>query len=518
MANSPLSRYLRQQPDFNEPSSSSSPLPALYSDLAAHKSSNRASFEASVDWWARLLFKAALVGAQSGSSGSSSRNSSAAISPGKGKQVESNVISDRLVLHLDQRLVEECTIEEVGRPLSLGTVIIELQASHHLYAVNAFLSSASKLTGPSTSKKRLSSTVFSVASFPLTWAFSQLSSSLGLGEGVDGEDSERDWKKARGDWVIWDNLQSITNAILSIHRSSPRLSPLESLFSLRNFQVELVDPAFKQIAGDSAAECSTAPCCSSLDLRVLIRYMERDRGVAISQGQVIKLEHNEGEALHGITEEEKGIVNVKETYTRLVSQVDEIEKRIQERQARVERALREKKREQAMSYLRSRKMLDELLEKRTKSMETLHGVLIKIEQAASDVEIITAYDMSTSALKALLSNEKLQPEHIENSMDQMQDTLADADEVRRAVEAGNEGLQRAADGEELDDEELEAELKRLKDENDQEQEEEEEERKRVIKEATSKDLQAMKTLESIKKPEATLEKHKKESQAEAFPA
>lgn len=108
-----LSRYLQEQPDFKDPSSSSSPLPALYADLAAHKSSNRSSYDASVDWWARLLFNACLVGAQSITAASSS----------KGKQAEART-ADRLVLHLDQLLIEECTIDEVGRPLGLGTVAV----------------------------------------------------------------------------------------------------------------------------------------------------------------------------------------------------------------------------------------------------------------------------------------------------------------------------------------------------------------------------------------------------------
>jgi hypothetical protein len=56
-------------------------------------------------------------------------------------------------------------------------------------------------------------------------------------------------------------------------------------------------------------------------------------------------------------------------------------------------------------------------------------------------------------------------------MDQMQDTLADADEVRRVIEAGNEGMRRAAGEEELDEGEMEAELKKLEEENEREREE-----------------------------------------------
>jgi charged multivesicular body protein 7 len=259
---------------------------------------------------------------------------------------------------------------------------------------------------------------------------------------------------------------------------------------MHTFQTQLVNPAIRQLSGKPQTEGDSPLLCSNLDVKVLIKFMERDRRVAVTDGSVIKLEHMEGEEVKAISEEEKGIVNVKDTYARLESQVEEIEKRIKERQSKVETALREKKREQALSYLRSRKMLDELLEKRTRSMETLHGVLIKIEQAASDVEIVKAYELSTSSLKALLSDSRLQPEHIEASMDEMQETLADADEVRRAVEAGNEGISRAAGEEEMGDEEMEAELKRLEEENEREK-------------TTEKTTEKNKTSQAV--PEQTLE-------------
>lgn len=108
-------KFLLSQPDFKDSSSSSSALPALYADLATHRSSNRMSYDASVDWWTRTLLKACLIGAQWGT-----RDAASA----KGKQVERSVDSDRLILHINQQLIEECTVEEVGRPLGIGTVTV----------------------------------------------------------------------------------------------------------------------------------------------------------------------------------------------------------------------------------------------------------------------------------------------------------------------------------------------------------------------------------------------------------
>lgn len=108
-------------------------------------------------------------------------------------------------------------------------------------------------------------------------------------------------------------------------------------------------------------------------------------------------------------------------------------------------------------------MLESLLDKRVGALESLHGVLVKIEQAASDVEIMKAYELSTSSLKTLLGDARLQPDRIDSSMEAMQDTLANADKVRQAVEAGQEGMRRAA-GIEEDQDEMEAELAALQQE------------------------------------------------------
>lgn len=126
MPSTPLGRYLAQHLDFHEPSSSSSPLPALYADLAAHRSSNRASFEASVDWWARLLFQACLRGVQGTTPASSSSKTR------QEDETTGGADGDRLVLHLSQQLVEECTVDEVGRPLGLGTVAVSAKTQRSL--------------------------------------------------------------------------------------------------------------------------------------------------------------------------------------------------------------------------------------------------------------------------------------------------------------------------------------------------------------------------------------------------
>lgn len=111
--------------------------------------------------------------------------------------------------------------------------------------------------------------------------------------------------------------------------------------------------------------------------------------------------------------------------------------------------------------MRSKKTLEELLQRRVGSLETLHGVLVKIEQAATDVEIMKSYEMSTATLKTLLGDARLQPDRVDSTMDTMQGTLADADEVRTAIESGQDGMRQAAGVPDLDDKEMEDELAAL---------------------------------------------------------
>lgn len=49
--------------------------------------------------------------------------------------------------------------------------------------------------------------------------------------------------------------------------------------------------------------------------------------------------------------------------------------------------LKQKRKEIAMSYLRSRKELENLLSKRLRSLETIQSTLLQVESAAGDIEV-----------------------------------------------------------------------------------------------------------------------------------
>ena len=60
---------------------------------------------------------------------------------------------------------------------------------------------------------------------------------------------------------------------------------------------------------------------------------------------------------------------------------------IDSRATKITEQLRRKRKEMVLSYLCSRKQLEDLLSKRLRSLETVQSTLLKVESAAGDIEV-----------------------------------------------------------------------------------------------------------------------------------
>ena len=63
-------------------------------------------------------------------------------------------------------------------------------------------------------------------------------------------------------------------------------------------------------------------------------------------------------------------------------------------------ALRQKRKEIAMTYLRGRKQLEEVLKKRLGSLELLQSTLLRVETSAGDIEV--CFDVYTPGAPSML--------------------------------------------------------------------------------------------------------------------
>ena len=100
--------------------------------------------------------------------------------------------------------------------------------------------------------------------------------------------------------------------------------------------------------------------------------------------------------------------------------------------------------------------------------------------------IMSAYQSATTSLKTLLAHPSLQRDNVENTMDDLRETLADQKEIEEIVTSTGEEVS-GIDGDEVD-EEIREELERLQEEADLEKrkkEDEEKVRQRQAEEQTS---------------------------------
>ncbi|KAF8511566.1 Snf7-domain-containing protein [Hysterangium stoloniferum] len=421
-SNKPLTSY----PTYK--SVSSSRLKSLYSDFSLQKQSNPAGFQSNLDWWRRTILHLLSTSGQPSS-------------------------QDILVLHAESSLIDGLRCEElgVGRPLGIASVITELAASGVIMALTAFQTSGQSIYYSGSLPARLASYL---VGRPLWWALEQLSV---VGES-SRESEENRWKRVQGDYVVVPLLEQAADTVTKHYRATPNLSLADSLYNMDTFRSEFASKALPNVT------------LSSTDVKVLIKFLERDRKVIVTEKDVLKFidGDDEEETAKIVTQIDHGVLEMKLAINKLQSQIEDIQQQIEGRAAKIVEHLKRKRKEIALSYLRSRKQLEDLLSKRLRSLETIQATLLRVESAAGDIEIMKAYETSTTTLKSLLAHPSLRRDKIDETMEAMAEAAADHVEIDEAIRLGGEGVS-AAGGTTIDDEELKQELQQMIDEREQEE-------------------------------------------------
>jgi charged multivesicular body protein 7 len=283
---------------------------------------------------------------------------------------------------------------------------------------------------------------------PARWAVSLLGLLATSADDFDSEygEDERLFRLKTGDWVVYENVHRIATGFLADHFEKTSLSPLSSLMSVADFRARLVRVC--------QARFRMVP--SERDVEIVLKHLVRDcGGVVVAEGGVVKLAPSEAEAVGRLKEEDKGVVAVQTTLGRVEVQVAELERRMAERKERARAALRAGQRGQAASCLQGRRALEALLARRLATQETLAAVLVKIEQAQTDVEIMRTYQTANAVLASVLARDELAPAHIDRTLGQLEQSLASQQEIDDAI--------RSVGTPAIDDAQIAAELQSLLD-------------------------------------------------------
>ncbi|KAK2466799.1 hypothetical protein APHAL10511_001057 [Amanita phalloides] len=401
-------------------STSDARLHALYSDISRQKRSNPTSYLANVNWWQRALEAVVSSGAQA------------------------QYTNGRLVLHSGRALMDILKVDHVGKPLGLGAVIDELGASKAFVSLPHFLDAKESIYDPGWLPARIAAYVVGK---PLWWTLEQLGI---LGEGGiftpehksrGSHDNEIWW----GEYVLLSLVERAADSLMT-RQLSKTSSASDNLYSLQEFKAE-----FGVILGLDAL--------NDEDTSVLLRFLERDRGTIVVDGEVIKFVP-QGASLEDkqVSAVDKGIMELKTAIMNMRARIESLHCKMDEYTRKALEALRLKRKAMALNYLRSRKLIEDLSSKRLASLTTLESTLISVEAAAGDIELMRLYKSSTTTLRTILSHPSLQRESIEQTMDALAEANADAKEVDNAVRIGGDV---ALNSEQINDTELEAELNNL---------------------------------------------------------
>ncbi|KAH9161343.1 Snf7-domain-containing protein [Lactarius sanguifluus] len=368
---------------------SKSRIQSLYSDISRQKHSNPTAYSSNITWWRSTLEALVSLGHQPNT-------------------------TDTLILHADQSLLESLRYGGAGKPLCLGTVITELVNSRTAVPLQQFLSASQSIYGSGWLPYRVAAFVVGK---PLWWALQQLNVL-----GSDDESESERWKHTKGDYVLIGVLEHAADSVLASQRARD-VSLADTLYSFDSFRATF------------AASALPGVTLSDSDLRVLIRFLERDRRAIVTEREVIKFVGT-GFSTPEITAVDHGALELKSAVANLTAQIDSITAKIDSHKAKAANAIRQQHKSLALSYLRSRKQLEEVLTQRLGSLEILQSTLLRVEAAAEDIRIVKAYESSTATLRALLAHPSLQRDAVERTFDALADANTDARELDDAVRSG----------------------------------------------------------------------------------
>ena len=161
-----------------------------------------------------------------------------------------------------------------GRPYfrdanaNVGPVKSELQEEKAYIPLNQFLTATQSIYDPGWLPYRIASYVVGK---PLWWALQQ-TGVVGSGDVIES-DTQR-WKRVKGDYVLRDLVESAAQGVLAHQRTKETGAFADKLYTMESFKRVFSGVALPDVV------------LSDLDMRVLLKHLERDMKVVVSDGKV----------------------------------------------------------------------------------------------------------------------------------------------------------------------------------------------------------------------------------------
>ncbi|KAF9959482.1 hypothetical protein BGZ72_009534 [Mortierella alpina] len=274
-------------------------------------------------------------------------------------------------------------------------------------------------------------------------------------------------------YVILPFVQEAAARIVKLQEESS-LHPSDNVMTFQDFRQKFSRTALLPIRGASSSDSSSTNglqlILTDRDLEIVLRYMQYAMKVLVTGKLDVNSNSNQVQdyemivrfatknrlqkekAKQEITKADRGIIELRQTCKTLEIQVEDVEKRIAEMTEKARTCVKKNQRRQAAYALRTRKHLEDVLQKRLQSLNMLSTILFRIQASETDTQILHSYKLGANTLASIMATkgadgkEVLSLDEVEKTMDQIAETFADQQEVDDAISAG------ARTGEVSDDE------------------------------------------------------------------
>ncbi|KAG8628243.1 hypothetical protein KVT40_004116 [Elsinoe batatas] len=328
-----------------------------------------------------------------------------------------------LLLSSSPTLASALATPQYGQPLSLQAVIHDAVQKGELIPLEEW--------------ERRERSIYS----PQGWGQVQVPSAMqvvrwGLRQlGIIG-DGEGDALVA-GEFVVRDTVERVGGEIEGVLQDLAKGGVTERVMPRREFEGR-----YKGVLKEKGMGAEM----SGRDMAVLLKYLERDKGVLTFSEGCVKVNGSKGR--EEVTREDEGIANMKGLIEDLGKQVEDLTERVEKLNMEARAAVKEGQNIKAKRVLRGKKAAEGMLEERGRMLETLETTWRSIEVAGDNVAIVQAMKEGRDILRSL--NDKVGgTEAVEDVMQGLREQMDVTEDVTSVI---NEGAASNIDEGEVDDE------------------------------------------------------------------
>ncbi|XP_019646224.1 PREDICTED: charged multivesicular body protein 7-like [Branchiostoma belcheri] len=248
---------------------------------------------------------------------------------------------------------------------------------------------------------------------PLRWTFGTLTG--------------RNHGNPEGTYLLLDLVKEKAEAVLTTHEKSVEFESTDHVVEYRTL----------------LEQCRH--CCKDQDtLDLALLHLRKLRKVCIFQSEegekLVKFASSAHKTVSPVTDVEVGILRLKKTEASLMQQVEKLQSDSDRCRTDAKVYLHKGLRNAAKNALRRKQHIQKIMEKREGSLETVHGLLRRIQDAESDKMVIDAYRAGVSAFKQTVDRTGLTPEAVDETMLDVQQVIETSNEISDSIAGGQADL------------------------------------------------------------------------------